>query len=247
MKRGKGTRPSTEYHPKSPAFRGIWVRPWGKRRDESKATSRFHHLPSPAITCLNANSDIEARCHLGFCVQPGSAGSGRPKEGNSIKRREAVSKGQPSHHSEPGVLTAKWVCCKSTHKFWSKSNFLHRLLALLEIKFKLQARSSFCRARRSKILLHFNTARQLLRGHHVDNFCTLEVATSWNTSHVHHVQDLPEKVVFVSFAQNGRISVRSNFQAMTPNITNIYYKYRIISPTEHWWSKLEGTGFKHHS
>ena len=36
------------------------------------------------------------------------------------------------------------------------------------------------------------------------------------------MQDLPEKVVFVSFAQNGRISVRrSNFQAMTPNITNI--------------------------
>lgn len=125
MKRGKGTRPSTEYHPKSPAFRGIWVRPWGKRRDESKAISRFHNLPSPAITCLNANSDIEARCHLGFCV-PGSAGSGRPKEGNSIKRREAVSKGQPSHHSEPGVLTAKWVCCKSTHNFWSKSNFLQR-------------------------------------------------------------------------------------------------------------------------
>ena len=51
MKRGKGTRPSTEYHPKSPAFRGIWVRPWGKRRDESKAISRFHNLPSPAITC----------------------------------------------------------------------------------------------------------------------------------------------------------------------------------------------------
>ena len=73
-------------------------------RDKSKAISPPALMRTPTLR----------RAATCFCVaqpQPLSATGqmdlGRPKEvGNSIKRHEAVSKGQPSHHSEPGVLTA---------------------------------------------------------------------------------------------------------------------------------------------